>query len=202
MPGFDGAGREDFAAGQVYGLRWYQHHDGTGLVHGAWAPWNPGLNEAVCLSPDAHRQRDVPVETCGCGFWAYWDTLAASVGGPWPGAAIMGVVKGYGTTLIGSRGFRCSKSEITAFHIPAPPPYNPYMLVTWQRQDDWAEWHASTSASLRAKYKVPVYGTLNEMLARHPLTPDYRREPGGIRTALQTRQEELIKRFREMLSGS
>jgi hypothetical protein len=134
MNGFEEAG---FAAGSVTGVRWWQLLDPgrrpgeppgpDAVLHGARDVWVPGENRAVCggvfgwQEEAAHK---APVEDCGCGFWAYWKQSAASpVGGK---CQVLGVVEGYGTTLIGELGFRCEKARILAlccmFTIKIPDP--------------------------------------------------------------------------------
>jgi hypothetical protein len=79
--------------------------------------WQRGENVARCLSAgypsfgDAQfASHSVPVESCGCGFWAYWALGDKLVGSP----AIAGIIKGYGEVIEGERGFRCSHAKIIA----------------------------------------------------------------------------------------
>jgi len=202
MPGFAGHGREEFAIGQVYGIRWFQHLPG-GTLQGAWAPWIPGANEAICLANAEHRREDVPVESCGCGFWAYWQRTFAP---PWPGAQVLGIVKGYGPTLIGDLGFRCAKAEIVALHIPDPPPslFGPRAdPVAPADELRWIQWQTETENFLARKFGVPVYANLRTMMHKHPLTPEYRRaeswtDPFIVSTP-SARANEILKRLTEAL---
>lgn len=137
MPGFSGQGsREfDFAAGSVQGYRWWyldapalslspltaDEHWPVSLLHGQRSRcWEPGENEASCLY---HADHEPPVEIdaetgwkCGCGFWGYWappEVPHFYADALW----FLGVVQGYGRTLIGSEGFRCQQARIVALHL-------------------------------------------------------------------------------------
>lgn len=71
---------------------------------------------------------------CGCGFWAYWALNPAEFRmGEKP---IVGVIKGYGKVLLGTRGFRSEKAKIVGLHLayeyvkpklakPSPPETSP-----------------------------------------------------------------------------
>lgn len=127
MQGFDGA-EPAFAVGSVAGARWWDLStgaDGIPWLTGVQGAWGPGENSARC---NASRKHPVPDEDCGCGFWAYWTVPAA----PNPHGfrvAVLGVIEGYGSTLIGERGFRCATARIVGLHVAgntarllAPPP--------------------------------------------------------------------------------
>jgi len=110
--GFDDAG--EFAAGSVYGARWWQlrQEDDRLRLLGMRDYWEPGENTARCLGE--FMAHDVPARRCGCGFWAYWEPQSAG-GDPSAGPApVLGVIQGYGRTLIGPKGFRCAKARIVA----------------------------------------------------------------------------------------
>jgi hypothetical protein len=134
--GFDSEPR--FIAGSVTGYRWWTiaapdvngnpldadadwDPERTGLLRGAWAYWQPGVNTAVCLAdPDGkhiHDPGQVPERSCGDGFWAYWGAQRHELGrtGTLP---VFGVIKGWGKTLTGPHGFRCAKARILAVHLP------------------------------------------------------------------------------------
>lgn len=67
---------------------------------------------SVPAPPQTH---DAPDESCRCGFYAYFradDPEALNY--CFSRDMVLGTIKGYGRTLIGSRGFRCEKAEITA----------------------------------------------------------------------------------------
>jgi hypothetical protein len=78
---------------------------------GARGAWHKGENVARCLTyADPHFSHVVPVENCGCGFWAYWALGDKQVSSP----AVAGIVKGYGEVIEGELGFRCSHAKIVA----------------------------------------------------------------------------------------
>jgi hypothetical protein len=74
--------------------------------------------EFLELIKSAVRHR-APHEDCRCGFYAYTDPRHEEIA--YDCGQIFGLIKGYGRTLIGSRGFRCEKAEIVALVNPAYP---------------------------------------------------------------------------------
>ena len=131
--GFDGD--TPVVAGSVTGYRWWTiPAPDLGLnpldadedwprapLHGAWAPWAPGVNHAVCLAspsgPPAHDPALVPEISCGCGYWGYWGVQRHELGHA-RSLPVFGVIKGFGKTLTGPHGFRCAKARILAVHLP------------------------------------------------------------------------------------
>ena len=110
--------------------------------------WADGRNEATCrkrtgLYTDRYSAPHEPPEyreSCGCGFWAYWDaTLKAETVLPgWSdprsdrkiNIAVFGAVEGSGRVIIGEKGFRSQYAKITALAIGAVS--MPY-LVWWAK---------------------------------------------------------------------
>jgi hypothetical protein len=216
--GFDG----DLAVGTVTGLRWWDLSEDDRL-HGSRGPWDPGENIAVCLRYGNWRNvphqaaHEAPDEDCDCGFWGYWQRNAApEVGGSHP---VLGVVEGYGTTLIGDLGFRCAKARIVALHceftvkvlaragLPMRREHGLWMpddnmfrrgpkgretyeaLTSGNRHDIGVQLVEDPEALLGVQnclesiYDVPVYGSFDAMIARHPPTTDYLPPPeGSVRT--------------------
>lgn len=214
LPGFDSR-EPDFAAGTVTGARWWNlvlPGDYGGypdpVLSGVRGAWEPGVNTARCghLIPGGH---EVPREECGCGFWAYWEVQQH----PNPhgfGIPVLGVIEGWGRTLIGDRGFRCASARITALHLADGVLGSAVIRMSADtrlghvdfRTEAAAEtWHAlcgrgkrerlsldeaaarlaETEFLLGDRYSVPVYATRDLMLIRHPLTADYL--PSGKRRA-------------------
>lgn len=115
--------------------------------HVSHAPaWRPGLNMATCErddyalggwlapaslraffdppkkepaepAPAKERRHQVPVEDCGCGFYAYTGTDRPEISDR-KSEDVVGVIRGTGRTLIGTHGFRCEKAEIVALLDP------------------------------------------------------------------------------------
>ena len=116
--GFQEHGDLDFAAGTVRGVRywnviWNVMQSGQ-LKGNAGGIWLPGENTATCLTYADHKP---PVTVgCGCGFWAYWSPAAAGEAcvRKDPQAQAVGVIEGYGKTVIGDMGFRSAKARILA----------------------------------------------------------------------------------------
>jgi hypothetical protein len=82
--------------------------------------WSDGTTETIdgklkYQTVETSQTHEVPDENCTCGFYAYSSrendghTGAQNVGG---------IIKGYGRTLIGPKGFRCEKAEIVALIDP------------------------------------------------------------------------------------
>lgn len=119
-----------FAVGLVRGVRSFGV-DELGRLTGIHyrQVWVPGENQAQCrtepeltYSTWERQSRPRPVEDfakhlpdCVCGFYGYYD---GSNDYHSDGRTITGVVEGYGSTVIGTRGFRCEKARIVALHIP------------------------------------------------------------------------------------
>lgn len=114
------------------------------VLHGARGRWQPGENVAECLSHRVtHKLDGIPVENCGCGFWAYW-----KLGGQYASAPhVVGIVKGYGNTIEGDKGFRCSHAAVEALFLPA--------------------WSVPAALALEQRYQVPVYHSIEAMLKMH-----------------------------------
>lgn len=88
--------------------------------------WSPGANRAKCLASKVRHVRDGSTDIemvsaheattdpdCGCGIYAYFtdNIYDLCVSGP---VNVAGIIKGYGATAIGPRGFRSSRAEILA----------------------------------------------------------------------------------------
>lgn len=112
-----------FAAGVVRGVRSFSVDD-LGRLTGIHYKqvWMPGENLAECRRehdfgrpPKTVTDFGAHLPDCNCGFYGYYD---GSNDYRSSGSTITAVIEGYGSTVIGSRGFRCSKARIVALHIP------------------------------------------------------------------------------------
>lgn len=126
----------EFAAGSLYGHRmWLPGPDGAlcGMTY-SLSPWTSGLNEAQCLAFKTH----CPCEVCAtwerfqfpepehiaahtCGFYAYYRGMESMYS--ISNAARYcphGVIEGFGLTVVGTKGFRCTKARIKGLYIPRP----------------------------------------------------------------------------------
>lgn len=128
MKGF--TGESDFAVGSVLGYRSWKfpvenEFPLTGAFGGSWdsrserdeaftASCKRAVGSAAKI-PD----HQAPEPSCGCGFWAYWDfprTPSVNVGGiSW--VRVHGILEGFGTVLIGERGFRAGRARIRGLAI-------------------------------------------------------------------------------------
>ena len=147
--------------------------DVAGLLAGVFGGiWQRGENVAVCgggQRPPAGHPAPVPAFRCGCGFWAYW-TIRDAQRSDYRQAEVIGIMQGYGRTRIGTRGCRCSKARIVALHVPR--------VIGELREGDLQP--QDIVQTVAGYYGVPWYGSLEEMLTRHPPTADYlppRRRP-------------------------
>lgn len=111
-----------FAAGVVRGVRSFSV-DELGRLTGIHYEqvWMPTENQAECRRADQYNTgRQIEdygkhLPGCECGFYAYYDGSNDYRAGE---TTITAVIEGYGSTVIGSRGFRCAKARIVALHIP------------------------------------------------------------------------------------
>ncbi len=145
VPGFSGRDLP-LAAGSVTAVRLW-HVDMTSaeaLVNGTAVPvpglltgvfggvWQPGENVAACgggQGPPPCDRDLVPGPGCGCGFWAYWALRYAWRCDYYWRGEVIGVIQGYGRTMIGTRGCRCGKARILGLHVrPARPDRQPQGL--------------------------------------------------------------------------
>jgi hypothetical protein len=74
----------------------------------------PSCAPRAAAEPEAHP---TPAEQCKCGFYAYTSPATRETYTGQDGY-ILGVVRGTGRTLIGTKGFRCEKAEIVALLDP------------------------------------------------------------------------------------
>jgi hypothetical protein len=77
--------------------------------------WKPGVNEAKCNNYPDHvppvEYDESRAQSCGCGMWGYWEIADQN----WiTRAPVLGVIRGTGRVLIGTKGFRAQRAEIIA----------------------------------------------------------------------------------------
>lgn len=78
--------------------------------------WQPGANNAVCLSDPPYRCAQSPGTSCKCGYWGLYSPRAAVdiARATMSTEAVMGLVVGYGTVALhGPEGFRAESAMIT-----------------------------------------------------------------------------------------
>lgn len=165
-----------FAPGVVRGARSFSV-DGEGRLSGVVfrdSVWYPGVNNAECLKgskwdpyllqafhqmpygfvPPMVHMLPAPegphqFATCHCGFYGFYD--GSDDYNRYLNARVSGVVEGWGETLIGTRGFRCSKARIVA-------------LTVHDRPD-----RAAVTNQIRDHYwDVPVFPDFETMVAEFP----------------------------------
>lgn len=119
----------------VVGWRLWRLHDGRLRSWVVQQEWEPGTNEARCLT-DGHvvslvssergRCAHSPGADCKCGLWAIWDfgacaRKAREESAPWDRRDIViGLVAGWGTVAIhGEEGFRCQYGAVRCLFTDA-----------------------------------------------------------------------------------
>jgi hypothetical protein len=120
--GFDGHVEEfDFAVGSVQGVRGFKQ-DSLGRLTGVTYPrvFKPGVNTATCNYGPTDDISDH-----SCGYYGYFDPEDSNE--PYLYEATHGaIVRGYGRTVIGTKGFRAEKADLVAFFpidtVTAPEP--------------------------------------------------------------------------------
>lgn len=115
----------EFAIGVVRGLRAFRatqsfgHHGPrlvlTGPIHTEYR-WTEGENVAHCEGWDFRH----PMDACSHGFYAYHDGSNEHQAGN----TVTAVIEGYGETVVGTKGFRCTKARIVGFVVPNRNPWN------------------------------------------------------------------------------
>lgn len=164
MAGFHEKGdAAPFVAGSVYGMRSWNYWPGLhgepwlrGQFKSVWLPRQQRMNRPYEADCNVHpplkffwpTRKGVPDEKCGCGFWAYWDMA--------PAGDVLGVIEGFGRTIIGEKGFRSAKARITALC-----PVNQVPGTTSLTE---------TALRLQKTWRVPVYLSVAEMRKNHPPT--------------------------------
>ena len=166
-------GSRPFVAGAIVGTRSWMIQNGslTGVRYRS-QDWTDGTNEAEChksgggytVSGLAHSMTRgggfipswVPPHEpclldCRCGFYAYFDGSVDYAGE----ADVSGVIEGFGSCVVGDRGFRAARARVIALVVPE--------LTTLQAMCEWSD--------VRAQFpRVPTYATLSQAVANHPLT--------------------------------
>ena len=100
-------------------------------------------NVQVELKPEPQPHT---MESCACGFYAYYD----GSNDYHAKGRISAVVEGYGETLVGTRGFRAAKARIIALRIPKSVPIRLQTLVARNYPD------------------VPLFTKFSEMVEAFP----------------------------------
>lgn len=146
---------EDFCGpplvlGVIHGARAFRYDKETGKLGAEFAPylWTPGVNESKHLEEMWVWSSDAPktkVVDCGgpgtcyrCGFYAY--TNGTTEYGT-PLTSVFGIIKGWGVTQVGTRGFRSSKAEIEALYMPkvfSEDPSRRVRLIRWGQRNLWS----------------------------------------------------------------
>jgi hypothetical protein len=122
MKGF--TGEAELAVGSVQGYRWWKMYPmkQDALIGAYGGRWDPGdaFYEGECRRARLYGkvpEHAAPEPSCGCGFWAFWKPADASVILDKTAITIQGVVEGFGTVLIGDKGFRCGKVRLKGLAI-------------------------------------------------------------------------------------
>lgn len=209
--GFQGFnGEVQFSLGYVLGVRGFRL-DTMGRFTG-WSfksVWKPGENVSVCgrqktqcneslynsslysssYSYHSHTEScyvpnpcDGDIENCDHGFWAYYDDFD-SQGEHIAENGYTAIIKGYGKTVLGTKGFRAEKAEIVAVAIPwsYESPARPRIVVERNYPD------------------LKVYNTKTEMFNAFPVEDQTPKKPTDPRnpdfwTFDPTTNQKIIRR--------
>lgn len=97
-----------------------------GLVGAYGRTWEAAQIEARCKNY-AHHEPPEWRETCGCGFWGYFDPNLevnsvlswqnSSTGSGWTPLCVFAAIEGSGRVIIGEKGFRSQYAKIEAVCI-------------------------------------------------------------------------------------
>lgn len=163
------------AVGEILALRSFQVTDDGDLypvILRDKGPWDDGENRSACTQGFMHRA--VGFERCLCGFYAYSNDRWAH---EYPSFQLVrAVVACYGTVTLGTKGLRCTHSQIDAVWLSRRVP------------DEVAERVATTYP------QVQVYRDYQQMLEEHPLTdlPDYQ-TVNPVRAAARRRWDTYMR---------
>lgn len=136
------------------------------------ARWYVKGNRALCLVQQPHEPcTPLPATTdvhmgCQCGFYGYWTARHMAQNHPKPlftrrsvwDRRLYGVIRGYGTVVMGPYGVRAAKADLVALAVRKGHMASNELAYTKDRIS-------------RLYGDVPVYQDIGEMLGAHPLTP-------------------------------
>lgn len=189
--GFAGGGGGEFAVGSLRGVRWWtlpavltgqrwKPLSADSRLQGAYGEWRPGENRAMCAARSSHHDfAEIPVQSCGCGYWAYWRAEDAPHPPGIDRTDVLGVVEGYGAVLHGSNGFRAQIARIVALHVAVTTVSAPGATPA-QRESAALTWQGVVEEWLEDVYQVPVYATPALMLHKHPPASPLRSGPEPV----------------------
>lgn len=198
----------DLAIGDVRGTRaWRLLADGwgtqrlTGINHPQfWYPTGVGENRAECRRGNGDRCTGVEPR-CSCGFYAYlrgindylaeyergygsppMATTATYASATYGTDLIGGAIRGWGKTVVGTRGFRTERAEILALYVPSMSwqvagHEVEYSFTGFQAVHEFRELRpvpVEVVTTLRQRledtYHVPVFTDWKELLHEFPPT--------------------------------
>lgn len=85
----------------------------------SWDDGSMGSYTTLKFTEGTDGRHAAPSEDCKCGFYAYTDVEHSEIDSYREDSDfVLGVIKGTGRTLIGTRGFRCEKAEVVALRDP------------------------------------------------------------------------------------
>lgn len=135
---------------------------GQPISHHNW--WRTAVNVVPEKAGPEHEAAD---PSCVCGYYAFWRPEPLPL---YEQYVVLGVIEGYGQTVIGTRGFRCQKARILGLHL---------MRSDWGDALDvvrtaWLERAGrGPTAHVQRIYNVPTYTSVRALLDAHPPTQDY-----------------------------
>jgi len=151
------------------------------------------------LRPPTH---DAPDPECGCGFWAYWDSLNPGEFCCMPyirhepdyGYTVQvplgGVIEGAGRTIIGERGFRSERAKITNLYMEDSMP-----TMFEEQPPDYLKEQYLDSANLGSAV------ALSYNISGGPM-PTCMTTAALLSQRMQVPEEEITRTFRDAVSSA
>lgn len=131
------------------------------------------ISGRASLGPGCWRDHDPDGIDPGhaCGFYAYQRDLDSNPYLKFAGLCVEGLILGYGRTVIGTKGFRCSKAKILALVLPGYMG-NPAIAAMRAKQD--AEIHAALYTGIARTYPgIPTFPSRQALLDAIPIEPEH-----------------------------
>jgi hypothetical protein len=162
--------REEFSGpplvlGEIYGARSFHFDRDTKKLTAEYSTyeWTPGVNTAGHVAINRETNSSYYKDCAGpgtcntCGFYAFTKG-ELSYGSP--SHSVYGIIKGWGVTQVGTRGFRSSQAEIVALYVPKSeiePPDRKTKIIRWGQRHFWSYGWAVAFALLYLTLSVVSY---------------------------------------------
>lgn len=164
----------EFVPGAVQGLRGWDV-DSYGRLYSLSFRyvWTPGENVSECK--ERYSCTDLRHCSSGHGFYGFHNHKQSFKSGEIGYARVYGVIRGYGKTVVGTKGFRSEKAEIVALYASPWQFKWRWFFMSTRRNDYTRFWFGRlrTIKRLRELYPgVKIYRFKWWMLRQYPPTPE------------------------------